>query len=106
MLVGQSSRRGRPMSHIFPRPHTCIHCGADALVRSRPTGRLFELGKHLILRTKSGSRGTRADQGVCPTKSSAFQILGKVCGIALRARATRPGDSAKKVSMYPVAAML
>jgi hypothetical protein len=89
---------------FFPAPNTCINCGADAPVRSRPPGRLFVCGKHLILRAKGGSRGTRADQGVCPTSSVTFPVfwknewhwvtnlprsscripvLGKVSGIAL-----------------------
>ena len=42
-------------------------CGADPLVCGRPPGRLFASGRHLILRVNSGSRGTRADLGVCPT---------------------------------------
>jgi len=46
-------------------------------VRSLPPGRLFVCGKHLILRAKSGSRGTRADQGVCPTNLAVFPTLAK-----------------------------
>ena len=41
--------------------------GADAPVRGRPPGRPVACGNVLILRAKSGSRGTRADQGVRPT---------------------------------------
>src|ERR1039458_6821615 len=37
--------------------------------------RLFLRGKLLILRATCGSRGTRADLGVCPTNSAAFAIL-------------------------------
>ena len=50
---------------------------ADAPVRSLPPDQLFVCGKHLILRAKSGSRGTRADQGICPTNLAAFLILAK-----------------------------
>ena len=55
----------RPL--VFPLANTSLNCGADALVCSRPPGRLFVSGKHLIPRANSGSRGTRADLGVCPT---------------------------------------
>src|ERR1035438_5575819 len=34
--------------------------------------------KHLILRTKSGTRASRADQGVRPTNSAAFRLLGLI----------------------------
>ena len=58
----------------FPRPHTCIIGGADPLVRCRPPGRPFDVGKHLILRRKSGTRASRADQGSAPplTPSPSF----------------------------------
>ena len=62
---------------LFPKQNTCINCGVDALVRSRPPGRLFARDSHLILRLKSGSRGTRADRGVCPTNSAAFRYWEK-----------------------------
>src|ERR1017187_3449296 len=60
---------------VFPSPDTCMNCGADAPVCSRPPGRLFVSGKLLILRANCGSRRTRADLGVCPTNSAAFAIL-------------------------------
>ena len=41
-----------------PPPGAWTNGGADPLVRSRPPGRLFEGGNHLILREKSGSRGS------------------------------------------------
>jgi hypothetical protein len=41
--------------------------GADPQVRGRPPGRLFDGGKRLILLGKSGTRASRADQGVRPT---------------------------------------
>ena len=51
---------------VFPIPPTCINGGADARVRTRPPGRLVDGGKRLILREKSGTRASRADQGVRP----------------------------------------
>jgi hypothetical protein len=56
--------------------------GADPLVRSRPPGRLVAGGKRLIFREKSGSRGTRADQGVRPTIYAEPAPLRKLSGIA------------------------
>src|SRR5882762_876716 len=44
-----------------------ISCGADPLVRGRRPRRPVHGGKRLISWAKSGSRGTRADQGVRPT---------------------------------------
>src|ERR1035438_8027329 len=48
-----------------------MYCGADPPVRGAlwagPPGRPPRSGRDLILREKSGSRGTRADQGVRPT---------------------------------------
>jgi hypothetical protein len=66
---------------VLPLADTSLNCGADALVCSRPPGRLFVSGKHLIPRANSGSRGTRADLGVCPTDSAPFAILAKLSGI-------------------------
>jgi hypothetical protein len=65
---------------VFPRAHTCIIGGADPLVRCRPPGspkrecRPFDFGMHLILRRKSGTRASRADQGSAPplTPSPSF----------------------------------
>jgi hypothetical protein len=42
----------------------------------------------LIFLAKSGSRGTRADQGVRPTIYAGFLVSGKVCGIGLSSCAT------------------
>src|ERR1017187_3567505 len=67
---------------VLPLADTSLNCGADALVCSRPPGRLFVSGKHWILRANCGSRGTRADLGVCPTDSAPFAILAKLSGIA------------------------
>jgi len=55
--------------------------GADPPVRCRPPGRLVEGGTRLILQEKSGSGGTRADQGVRPTTSAGFAGPGKLSGI-------------------------
>jgi hypothetical protein len=41
-------------------------CRCYALVRSRPPGRLVDGGKRPIHREKSGTRASRADQGVRP----------------------------------------
>ena len=79
------SGRGRQdcLRHILiPEPNTCINCGVDTLARSRPPGRLFVGGSHLILRLKSGSRGTRADRGVCPTNSAAFRYWEKYVALS------------------------
>ena len=43
---------------VLPLADTSLNCEADALVCSRPPGRLFVSGKHLIPRANSGSRGT------------------------------------------------
>ena len=50
-----------PMPHTFPIPGRLDNGGADPLVRSRPPGRLFEGGNHLILREKRVRSGS-ADQ--------------------------------------------
>ena len=45
-----------------------LHGGADPLVRSRPPGRLLSGSKYLLIPSaKSGTRASRADQGVRPT---------------------------------------
>ena len=44
----------------------CIDCGADPPVRSRRPRRLAAVWMMLISLAKSGSRGTRADQGDPP----------------------------------------
>ena len=66
---------------VFAIPVTCINGGADALVRSRPLGRLAPWCKDLILLSESGTRASRADQGVCPTNGAAFPVVGKLSGI-------------------------
>jgi len=80
----QKRRHGRqecPMPHIFPMTEH-LHGLWGGRPRPQPAPwPAFRAGNHLILRPKSGSRGTRADQGVCPTNSAAFQVLGKLCGI-------------------------
>src|ERR1035438_8492775 len=53
---------------------TLVHIvGRTPLVGSRPPGRLFAGGKRWIFRASSGSRGTRADLGVCPTDSAQME---------------------------------
>ena len=64
---------------------TCIISGADALVRGRPPGRLFDGGKRLIPLGKSGTRASRADQGVRPTINAEFHLFGKVSEIGASA---------------------
>src|ERR1017187_6130091 len=67
--VGMSADAARTsaLCHlVFPIPPTCINGGADARVRTRPPGPLVDGGKRLILREKSGTRASRADQGVRP----------------------------------------
>ena len=53
----------------------------------RPTPRrpACSVQECLIPQRKSGSRGTRADAGVCPTFSAEQQGLGKLCSIRLLA---------------------
>src|ERR1039458_9758169 len=63
---GSVSFAPTPGSYAKPEAWGVQQWRADALVRSRPPGRLFLSGKQLIVRTSSGSRGTRADRGVCP----------------------------------------
>jgi hypothetical protein len=57
--------------------------GADALVRSRPPGRLLNDRRCLILRGKSGMRASRADQGVRPTINAESHLSGKVSDIGM-----------------------
>ena len=58
--------------------------GADALWARRPPGRLLEDRRCLILRGKSGTRASRADQGVRPTINAASHLSGKVSDIGLK----------------------
>jgi hypothetical protein len=60
---------------------TCIISGADALVRSRPPGRLLFSARAFILREKSGTRASRADQGVRPTINAESHHSGNVSDI-------------------------
>ena len=69
-MVGQTLP---PNATYFTRlARVCIDGGADAPVRGRPPGRPNAGAKELILPAKSGSRGTRADQGVRPTIYAEF----------------------------------
>ena len=52
---------------VFPILRTGTNCGADPLVRSRPPGRLADGCRRLSPQAKSGTRASRADQGVRPT---------------------------------------
>src|ERR1039457_93841 len=57
-----------------------LRLGLPSRRDTRTHGRLrtaYQLSKDLILRQESGSGGTRADQGVCPTISAALPISGK-----------------------------
>jgi hypothetical protein len=65
----------------WPMSRTCIISGADALVRSRPPGRLLFSARAFILREKSGTRASRADQGVRPTINAESQHSGNVSDI-------------------------
>ena len=49
--------------------------GRTPLVRSRPPGRLFQAFRQLILREKSGTGASRADQGVRPTINAGVSLL-------------------------------
>src|ERR1017187_6197053 len=61
-----------------------MNSGADALVRGRPPGRPAGFWKGLILREKSGTRASRADQGVRPTITARIPCFEKACGIRLQ----------------------
>src|ERR1035441_6041673 len=67
-----------------------LHCsGADALVRGRPPGRPVELWKCLTLRTSSGTRASRADQGSAPPfmqKSHIWENLAEIGRASCRER--------------------
>src|SRR5205809_332960 len=51
---------------LFPFLSTCINCGADPLVRSRPPGRLAAGGKHLMLERRAGPGGPAQPRGSAP----------------------------------------
>ncbi len=68
---------------VFPLPDICINCGADPLVRGRRPRRPVRGWMRLIFLAKSGSRGTRADQGVRPTIYAGFPVSGKLYDIGL-----------------------
>src|SRR5712672_2355223 len=68
---------------VFPLPDICINCGADPLVRGRRSRRPVRGWMRLIFLAKSGSRGTRADQGVRPTIYAGFPVSGKLYDIGL-----------------------
>src|ERR1035441_3310886 len=72
----QTCRQRRQSTAVFR-----INSGADALAPAqrapRPPGRPVELWKDLILREKSGTGASRADQGVRPTKSMQDPAYGK-----------------------------
>ena len=62
------------------------------------TGRLFVSSRHMILRANSGSRGTRADQGVCPARSVEFAVWAKLSGIAHEG--VRHGNTVSNAANY------
>src|SRR6266566_4269716 len=77
--------RLKPQCHlVFPLSNICINCGADPLVRGRRPRRPVRGWMRLILLAKSGSRGTRADQGVRPTTYAEFPVSGKLNRIGLK----------------------
>jgi hypothetical protein len=51
----------------FPTPIGFANVGRTPWSAAGPPAGFFGLPVRSILRLKSGSRGTRADQGVCPT---------------------------------------
>ena len=68
--LAQGARRAAPAlvpTLAGPGAEASVDGGADAPVRGWPPGQPPARGKIPILRGKSGSRGTRADQGVRPT---------------------------------------
>ena len=83
-LCGQWGRLQLNATYFAYGRRTCIISGADALVRCRPPGRLFDGGKRLIPLGKSGTRASRADQGVRPTINAEFHLFGKVSDIGLQ----------------------
>ena len=80
----QIGRRMPCQCHLhWPMSRTCIISGADALVRSRPPSRLPFSARDLILREKSGTRASRADQGVRPTINAKSQLSANVSDIGM-----------------------
>src|SRR5580658_5355786 len=72
---GEENGGLKPQCHlVFLLSGLCMDCGADPLVRSRPPGRLVRIPSDLILREKSGTRASRADQGVLPTNRVTAQF--------------------------------
>ena len=71
----RDSRSNHSLTVVAPlaslTDEACINRGADPLIRCRPPGRLVAGGMNLVFRDECESRGTRADQGVCPTNSAA-----------------------------------
>jgi hypothetical protein len=101
---------GRPCGHwrakaqyhiVFPIPTISVNGGADALVRSRPPGRLLDRGKHLI------HRGQERDEGVPPrTRGSAPPLVlsptsRKLCGIGLKPAPPKPRRSGGGAGFSP-----
>src|ERR1017187_977949 len=60
------------------RPNATSIGGADPPVRGPRPRRPAVLAKSLIIRAKSGTRASRADQGVRPTDSAEFPLLGLI----------------------------
>jgi hypothetical protein len=106
--AGVIGRWGGLQSNDFPRAHTrilgganalvrivdggkpsiYINGGADVLVRRRRPGRIFDRDRRLILRGKSGTGASRADQGVRPTACAKPSLpKTKLSGIGLDCQA-------------------
>jgi hypothetical protein len=65
---------------------------ADALVGSLGFDEAFSL-------QKSGSRGTRADQGVCPTTASESPGSGKLSGVGMSSCGGLPTRSSRRLTI-------
>ena len=83
--VGQASAQCHLLCQVRP---SASPGGADALGGAlwarRPPGRLLDDRRCLILRGKSGTRASRADQGVRPTINTESHLSGKVSDIGLQ----------------------
>ena len=83
--------------------------GADALGGAlwarRPPGRLLDDRRCLILRGKSGTRASRADQGVRPTINAESHLPGKVSDIGLGAGRRNRSGPPKRIETRGAAAM-